>query len=130
MTDLERFNMVDEIRRVCDAQCISYELDGAWTRENVAWIFEKALLQIKREATEEKLMASEAVDRAARAIWDRKHLCDGGIAQAHAALATTRYPTPEMIEAGAKRISGPLQRELAEAVWLSMHDLMMGETWT
>jgi hypothetical protein len=59
LTDLERFHMVDEIRRVCDAQGIRYEFDGAWTRENLAWIFEKAMLQIKREAAEEKLRAWE-----------------------------------------------------------------------
>jgi hypothetical protein len=49
MTDLELFDRIDAIRRVCDEQCINYEFDGAFTRENIAWVFEKARLQIERE---------------------------------------------------------------------------------
>lgn len=50
MTDLERFHLMDEVRRICDQQGIGYSGDS-WTRENVAWIFEKARLQITSEAT-------------------------------------------------------------------------------
>jgi hypothetical protein len=49
MTDLERFNLIDEVRRACDEQQVAYEFDGAFTRENIAWIFEKARLQIVSE---------------------------------------------------------------------------------
>lgn len=50
MTDLERFHLMDEVRRVCDQQGTAYSGDS-WTRENVAWIFEKARLQITSEAS-------------------------------------------------------------------------------
>jgi len=49
MTDLERFNLIDEVRRACDALEVPYEFDGRFTREDIAWIFEKAWLQITRE---------------------------------------------------------------------------------
>jgi hypothetical protein len=49
MTDLERFDLVDDVRRACDQQGIGYEFDGYFTRANLAWIFEKARLQIVSE---------------------------------------------------------------------------------
>jgi hypothetical protein len=68
MTDLERFHMVDEIRRVCDAQGVNYQFDGAWTRENLAWIFEKAMLQIKRESEAQPYVEErrESIQKGAR----------------------------------------------------------------
>jgi hypothetical protein len=50
MTDIDRFRLIDEVRCACDAQGCSYEQDGAFTREGLAWIFEKARQQIEREA--------------------------------------------------------------------------------
>lgn len=41
-SDLERFHAIDEVRRVCDQQGVAYELDGAFTRENLAWVFHQA----------------------------------------------------------------------------------------
>jgi hypothetical protein len=46
MTDLERFQAIDDVRRVCDQQGIEYQFDGAFSRENLAWIFEQARLHI------------------------------------------------------------------------------------
>ena len=48
MTDMERFKLIDEVRRVCDQQEMTYAGDS-WTRENLAWIFEKAWLRIRME---------------------------------------------------------------------------------
>jgi hypothetical protein len=45
MTDLERFDLIDEVRRVCDQQECPYAGDS-WTRENLAWIFAKARARI------------------------------------------------------------------------------------
>lgn len=50
-SDVERFHMVDDVRRACDAHLTAYEFDGAFTRENLAWIFEKARLQIVFETS-------------------------------------------------------------------------------
>lgn len=43
--NMERFSIINEIRLVCDQQGMTYSGDS-WTRENIAWIFEKAKLQI------------------------------------------------------------------------------------
>jgi hypothetical protein len=49
VTDIERFREIDLVRRACDAQEIRYEFDGKFTREGLAWVFEKARLQIEHE---------------------------------------------------------------------------------
>jgi hypothetical protein len=41
MTDLERFNLIDEVRRVCDQQECTYAGES-WTRENLEWVFGNA----------------------------------------------------------------------------------------
>lgn len=48
MTDLERFERIDELRRTCDQQGTTYGGDS-WTKENVAWVFAMALREIHRE---------------------------------------------------------------------------------
>ena len=57
------------------------------------------------------------VERAAKAAAQR--------ANARAALAETRSPTPEMIAAGAKKVRGGSSRDCAAACWRAMHDEMM-----
>ena len=46
VSDLERFQAIDEVRRICDQLGTEYQFDGAFSRENLAWIFEKARLHI------------------------------------------------------------------------------------
>lgn len=50
MTDLERFHSIDGIRQLCADQWCRYELGDIFSHENLAWVFEKARLQIEREA--------------------------------------------------------------------------------
>ena len=73
-----------------------------------------------------------AIDRAAKAISATRFVTSDGQTCpqniARSALATTRVPTLEMINAGAKAIAGTSsRRECADAVWQAMWDQMMVE---
>ncbi len=78
------------------------------------------------------------IDRAAKVLFDYygdpddKFYVAEWEAGARAALASTREPTPEMIEAGAKlvrhcydQIDDYIPRHVAREIFIAMHDAMM-----
>jgi hypothetical protein len=51
MDDLERFERIDEVRRLCRDQLCRYELTDVFSHENLAWVFRMArrhLVQVEK----------------------------------------------------------------------------------